>query len=180
MSGPLSLNVASSGYKALYAARHGTAVSPEADVIRRSADAVVDSKERSIALFGTKAPALSAIRAVAAEHAEEGWDGEGAQPISPFAVGVAEELIRALPEGVPMPAIAAEPDGEISLDWIQSRTRLFSGSVSGTGRLAYTWLDGADRGHGVTRFDLKTIPPRILDEIGEIMLLSSDAAKRVA
>lgn len=168
------------GYTALYAVRWGTAVSSEADAIRRSASAVIESKERSIALFGAKVPTLSEIRAVANAHSKIGWDGEGAQPISPFAVDVAEELIRALPDEVPMPEIAAEPDGAISLDWIESRARAFSISVGVTGRLAYAWLDGADRGHGVARFDMRSIPRRVLDGIREIMLLPSDASKRVA
>ena len=61
-----------------------------------------------------------------------------------------------------MPEFAPEPDGAISLDWIQSRHRLFTLSISASNRLAYAWLDGTDKGHGVARFDGRTIPRRVL------------------
>lgn len=84
-----------------------------------------------------------------AEH--DGWDGEGAQGVDPSAARRAEDLIRGLPEGFPLPEIAVEPDGEISLDWIESRDRLFSLSVGSSDRMAFAWIDGLESGHGVVR-----------------------------
>jgi hypothetical protein len=78
---------------------------------------------------------------------------------------LAAEFIRVLPEDVPLPEFAPEPDGSLSLDWIQSRHRLFTLSVAPNIRLPYAWVDGADSGHGVARFDGETVPPRILDGI---------------
>lgn len=158
------------GCSALYgAARSGSAVSSEARSVQRSVIAVVETAERSHALFGDKADAISQIWALANECGEGGWDSEGAEPVSPLAANLAADFVRALPAGVPLPEFAPEPDGSISLDWIESRHRLFSVSAGTTNRLAFAWLDGTDRGHGVARFDGQVVPRRILDAINEIM-----------
>ena len=34
---------------------------------------------------------------------------------------MAEAIIRILPNDIPLPTFASEPDGAISLDWLQSR-----------------------------------------------------------
>ncbi len=158
------------GCSALYgAARSGSAVSSEARDVQRSVIAVVETAERSHALFGDKAAAISQIWALANECSEGGWDGEEAEPISRVAASLAADFVRALPAGVPLPEFAPEPDGSVSLDWIQSRNRLFSVSVGTNNRLAYAWLDGTDRGHGVARFDGQTVSRRILDGISGIV-----------
>lgn len=150
-------------------ARGSSAVSSEAHAVRDAVTAVVELTERSQALFGNKAAAISQLRALANECAEPGWNGDNACAINPLAVLLAENFIRALPESIPLPEFAPEPDGAISLDWIQSRNRLFSLSIGAGSRLAFAWLDGADKGHGVSRFDGQTIPPRILDGIEAII-----------
>jgi hypothetical protein len=178
MSEPFSLTRPLPGLAVLtVTGRYGTAVSEEADVIRRSASAVLEWRERSITLFGEKSAVIREIQAVAAAHGRMGWDGEEAYAVSLLAADQGEAFIRALPSDVPMPEVAPEPDGSISLDWIQSRNRLFSISIGLTDRLAFAWLDGTDRGHGVARFDRERIPSRILDAIRETM---GHAAVRVA
>jgi len=180
MPEPVSLTIALAGYAALNAAaRNGSAVSPESLALRATACSAVAAAERSYALFGTKATAISGIWALVAAHAEPGWDGEEARPISAAAGRMAAAFVRALPEDVPMPELAPEPDGSISLDWIQSRTRLFSISAGKRDRLAYAWLDGTDSGHGVARFDEERIPPLVLDAIREIVV-PANASIRVA
>ncbi|MGQ0525247.1 MAG: hypothetical protein ACT4P8_16500 [Betaproteobacteria bacterium] len=117
----------------------------------------------------TKVNAISRIWALANECSRPDWDGNGACPLDERAALAAVDFIRALPEGVPLPDLASEPDGSISLDWIQSRNRLFSLSVGPSNRLVYAWLDGADKGHAVARFDGVCAPPRILSGIEGIM-----------
>ena len=112
---------------------------------------------------------ISRLRAFANDCAEQGWDGHEACAIDPQALQKAEDFMRALPEGFPTPECAPEPDGSISFDWIQSRHRLFSLSVGSSNRLAYAWLDGTDKGHGVARFDGFSVPPRVLSEIQAIL-----------
>ena len=168
------------GYTALNPyARIGSAVSAEAVALTQVASALVRSVEESQILFGRKAAAISQLRALGNECAESGWDGADACAIDSLALRNAENFIRALPGDIPLPEFAPEPDGSISLDWIQSRHRLFSMSVSAGNRLAYAWLDGADKGHGVARFDGLTLPARVLVGIQSI-LTHENAPVRVA
>jgi hypothetical protein len=158
------------GYAALNPyARPSSAVSAEAQTVAQAASNLVKLAEASQVLFGGRAAAISRLRAMANECAEEGWDGEDARPIDPVALRNSEDLLRALPEDFPVPEFAPEPDGSISLDWIESRHRLFSMSVGTSNRLAYAWLDGADKGHGVARFDGFSLPSRILFAIRSII-----------
>lgn len=147
----------------------GSAVSAEAQAATKTASALVRSVEGSRALFGRKATIISQLWELAHECAEPGWDGYGAHAIDPTALRNAEMFLRALPEDLPMPECAPEPDGSISLDWIQTRHRLFSLSVGPNDRLAYAWLDGTDKGHGVARFDGVCVPQRVLADIQSIM-----------
>jgi len=159
-----------SGHLALQALVGGSsAISREAHAVHKAATRVAESAERSLALFGEKATALSQLAAVATECGEQGWDGDDAVAIDPIAVLLAERFVRALPEGVALPEFTPEPDGSISLDWIQSRNRLFSLSIGRSNRLAYAWLDGTDKGHGVAHFDGQNIPPRVLEAIKDIV-----------
>jgi hypothetical protein len=158
------------GYAALNSyARGGSAVSDEAAAAQKAAMAVAESAERSQALFGEKSVALSQLQALATECGEADWDGSGAAPVDELAIQNAIDIVRILPSGFPLPEFAPEPDGSVSLDWIDSRSRIFSVSVSIGSRLAYAWLDGSDRGHGVARFDGERIPMRILQGIQDIM-----------
>jgi hypothetical protein len=111
----------------------------------------------------------SQIWSLAAECAREGWDGNDAKSIDRRACVAAADFIRALPDSVPLPEPAPEPDGSVSLDWIQSRNRLLSLSVGASNRLAFAWLDGPNKGHGTTSFDGKTIPPEILEGVKRIV-----------
>jgi hypothetical protein len=159
-----------SGYVALQALAGGSnAISPEASAASKKATEVLEWTEQSHALFGEKAAALSQLTALGMECAELGWDGEDAAAIDPIAIRLAMRLVCILPDGVPLPEFAAEPDGSVSLDWIRSRNRIFSLSAGSSDRLAYAWLDGADRGHGVALFDGQNIPPRVLEGIKRIV-----------
>lgn len=161
---------AMAGYAAMQStAQRRSAISPEAEDVRVKARGLLFWGERSQALFGPRAAAIADIWALVRECAEPDWDGSGAKPVSEIAAQVADDFVRALPEGVPMPEFAPEPDGSISLDWIQSRNRLLALSVSAGSRLAYAWLDGTEKGHAVASFDREAVPPSILDGIRRIM-----------
>jgi len=127
-------------------------------------------------LAATKASILSQIHVLATGCAPSGGDASDAEPARKSVANRAADFIRALPEGVPLPEVAAEPDGAISLDWITSRTRLFSLSVGASGRLAFAWLDAASKGHGTALFDRETIPPEILEGVKRIA--NSDSPSR--
>lgn len=147
----------------------GSAVSAEAQVVTKAASALMRSIEESQTLFGRKTAAISQLWELANDCAKPGWDGYGANAIDQTALRNAENFLRALPEGLPTPECAAEPDGSISLDWIHNRHRLFSLSVGQNDRLAYAWLDGTDKGYGVARFDGVSVPERVREGIESIV-----------
>jgi hypothetical protein len=171
MPEPVSVGIGLlAGYTALQlAARASSAVSPEARTVRQNASALVDSAERSVALFGPKNTALSELFALVAECSQPGWNGDDAIPLEPLAASLAADFIRAFPDNLPLPEFTPEPDGCIALDWIESPTRHLSVSFGLSNRLAYAWLDGTDQGHGVASFNGETLPPRIIATIHSIV-----------
>jgi hypothetical protein len=145
----------------------GSAVSQESAALQSAVETVVRSAETSHSLFGRKAEAISQIWQLVNECSRPGWDGYGAEPVDRLTAFKAADVIRALPSNVPLPEVGPEPDGAISLDWTRSRSSVFSLSVGAGDRLAYAWLDGSDRGHGVALFDGQAIPTRVLQGIDE-------------
>src|SRR5688572_24313411 len=127
-------------------ARGRTAVSEEARVAQKAATELVVSAEKSQALFGEKSSAISLLRALVNECSLQESSLDDIPTINSMAAGIAESLLRALPDGIPMPEFAVEPDSSISLDWIESKNRMFSVSVNASYRLAFAWLDGSDKG----------------------------------
>ena len=149
--------------------RSSSAISSDAFELRKAATAVTCAYEASQALFGPKEEAISKLLALVSECSERGWDGEDGCPISSSAVLAAESFIRALPDTMPLPELAADPDGAVSLDWITAPNRIFTVSTGSSGRLAFAWIDGADRGHAVARFDGERIPLKVLQGIKSIV-----------
>lgn len=147
--------------------RNDSAYSDEAKAVAASVTKIMRASESSQALFGAKATALAELRKTATECSKDNWDADGALAIDEMTIWNAEDFIRALPDNFPLPEVAPEPDGAISLDWIESQYRMFSLSIGTGSRLAYAWLDGTDTGHGVAHFDGVGIPQRILTEIGQ-------------
>jgi len=144
-------------------ANGSNAVSREAYALQENAANVVRLVEQSRALFGAKQDAIAHLCSLVNEY-----QTEGNEALDYSSVAVTEQFLRALPDELPLPEFSVEPDGVISLDWIESRHRLFSLGISPNSRLAYAWLDGTDQGHGVARFDGQQIPKRILDGIAAI------------
>jgi len=170
MLGAVSNAVGLLGYAALGPyAQQGSAVSVEAASVGRAAIMLVRAAEQSVALFGERAAAISRLRELANECAQDDWNGAGAVPMDLAAVALAESFLRALPDGVPMPECSPEPDGSVSLDWCSAKNRLFSVSIGRSNRLAFAWLDGNDKGHGVARFDGVAVPARVLLGLSSIL-----------
>ena len=150
-------------------ARLRSGVSGSAEEVDRKLGDVFTSSQRSRALFGSKSDAISAVWAVATEAAEEDWNGEGALAVHGVAAANALVSFKRFPHLCNARSLA-EPDGGISLDWIQSRTRIFSVSIGCNRCLPFAWLDGTSRGYGVVSFDGEDMPNRVLDEISKIRI----------
>jgi hypothetical protein len=175
----LTIGLLMTGYAAASAlSRPSSAVSREAATVRRKASSVMESVEKSFALFGLKAQALSELNFLASECRTSDWDGYGAEPVDGNALRMARDIIRSMPDDLPLPTFSIEPDGCVSLDWMPSRTCTFTLSAGKTDRMPYAWIDGTDRGHAVAKFVNGLIPPRILEEIRRIC--SHDASLRAA
>jgi len=65
-------------------------------------------------------------------------------------IGAATQFAYSLPRFGPMPEVSADPDGEVSFDWIGPTGKMFSVSVNKNNRLAYAgWFGGKSRVHGI-------------------------------
>lgn len=67
-----------------------------------------------------------------------------------------------LPRSLPIPEVAPDPDGEISLDWIGKTGKMFSVSISADGRISYAGRFGdKSKTHGIEQLS-ETLPREIL------------------
>lgn len=70
------------------------------------------------------------------------WDGEGASPISPEAVGEAQAILLTLPFKYPLPDIFPEATGSIALEWYREPGYRFVATVSGRRAIEFAGLFG--------------------------------------
>lgn len=70
-------------------------------------------------------------------------------PVDEATIDAAIAFVSLVPRSLPIPEVSADPDGEIAFDWIGPSQKMFSVSVSGSGRLSYAGWFGEDRAvHG--------------------------------
>ena len=81
-----------------------------------------------------------------------GWDGYGAEAVSPDAYRLAQRFIDCLPKGIPHPVLSADPDGCVTFEWQASPRRLVLVSVHPDYRIDYAALFGAAKSHGTEPF----------------------------
>ncbi len=141
----------------------GSAVSEAASLVQRLISDVARSNESAQSLAGREVEFQARLRGALDELVTD----EDQHPVPTAAVRIASRFVRVLPASLPLPEVAIDPDGAISLDWMLSRTRVFSVSVDDSSRLAYAWMNGSDRGHGVVRFD-DAIPGPLLSQLVEL------------
>jgi hypothetical protein len=87
---------------------------------------------------------------------------EGQIPVDLDTVRAATQFAYSLPRFGPMPEVSADPDGEVSFDWIGPTGKMFSVSVNKNNRLAYAgWFGGKSRIHGIENL-AETCPQQIV------------------
>jgi len=96
-----------------------------------------------------------------------GWDGYDAEPVRNTILWSAYRFLEALPPGFPAPSVAAEPDGDITLEWYKSPRRTISISVSPDDNLHYSALLGPNKHYGAEVF-FGEVPASILDLIRRV------------
>ena len=70
-------------------------------------------------------------------------------PVDLETIRAATQFAYSLPRLGPIPEVSADPDGEISFDWIGPSGEMFSVSVNKQNRLAYAgWFGDKSRIHG--------------------------------
>jgi hypothetical protein len=97
------------------------------------------------------------------ECRQPNWDGYGAQSVREETYHLTHQFLTALPLGILVPSIGAEPDGHLTVEWYRSPERTLSVSISPDGELHYAALLGAERICGTETFRAKM--PRVLSDL---------------
>ena len=138
-----------------------TGSSPEAKELEQRFKEVVFHFRRRV----ERERAFSELARAIDTGGEEDWDRYGGIPVDRQVAQLACRFLNALPSAVPTPEVGLDPDGEISFDWIVSRDRQLTVSLSPDGLLSYAGIFGATSiAHGTEGFD-DTVPQAIVEAI---------------
>ncbi len=99
---------------------------------------------------------------LAEARSDDNWDGYGADALDQSTFRQAYIFAEALPPGIAVPHVGAEPDGSICFEWYKNPRRTLSVSVTADAELHYAALLGASRAYGSEVF-LGSVPSRILE-----------------
>jgi len=137
-----------------------------AQEVERQVDSV-NRKLRGSATFGIENHIRSELTDVFEECSKPSWDGYNAFPVTIDSYLLTERFLMALPLGMPMPIIGAEPDGQITCEWSTGARRCLSISFDPVGDLHFAALTGPGRACGTVPF-VDSIPQTILDLIRQV------------
>jgi hypothetical protein len=111
--------------------------------------------------------ALEELWEVWNECRSPGWDGYGALSVERDTLQGAYTLIESLPLGFPRPTIGADPDGQLTLEWRKSPSRILSVSIDPDRFLHYAGLFGASKRYGTLAF-FSTAPAELLQLVRDL------------
>lgn len=126
-------------------------VSMEAELLAKEMQ-IIDNDIRNNAVLGGR---LVKLERIFNECSEDDWDGNGCLAADRRSFHTAKEVLLNLPYRIREPDISVDPDGEISLEWYMSKSRLFSISIGVDGALAYLGFLGRQRMKGCIYFENK-------------------------
>jgi len=152
---PLSLLARTMGY------------SDEAIYIQREAADIAKNISASVALSGQRDEVMRQLEEVLDDCGLRNWDGYGAEPVTLDAFKCAYRFLEALPCGLPMPTLAADTDGHITLEWYSGPTRVLSVSISPEAELFYAALLGRNQSRGSECFS-GDVPETVLHLIKRV------------
>ncbi|MGO8933776.1 MAG: hypothetical protein ACLPLZ_04870 [Terracidiphilus sp.] len=124
------------------------AESSEAQDLSRKQSDVRSDLLKNISVRNTAEHLISELEALASEASCRGWDGYDAAPINPEACKFAMQFIRALPTTGRQPMLSADPDGEVSFEWVFGKRKVLNVSVGATGRCTFAWVSGQRSNRG--------------------------------
>ena len=132
---------------------------------------VRDIPQRSTGMYAwPQAQLTSELEDVWHSCREANWDGHGALPIYADTFALTRLVTESLPTTIPTPELGAEPDGQITLEWYRSPTRLLSVSVDPNGTLHYAATLGGRTQFGSEPF-LGDFPKVLLSIAYQVMCL---------
>lgn len=142
--------------------------SETAHFVSQQTEAGLDLLKSSVTfgLFGKKT--FDELSLIFEECREADWDGYQAEPVSEGTYQLAAQFLKALPLGTSAPAIGAEPDGHITMDWYRSSRRTLSVSISPESELHYAALVGSGKAYGTEPF-FGDVPETIMNLIKRVM-----------
>jgi hypothetical protein len=86
----------------------------------------------------------------------EGWDGDGARPVSGGAIRHASEFLQAVltprsKVGFPLPSVLGDPDGHVAIEWYRTPRHTVAVTVGPEGEFNYSALLGNSQQFGTER-----------------------------
>jgi len=118
--------------------------------------------ETATVTLGQRARAKDALGEAVEEASSANWMGPGSLPANAQAVRNALLFLDLLPATFPAPTVAAEPDGEIEIEWYGGPRNVFSVSIGPSNALHYAGLFGRSESHGI-EYLAGEIPEQILE-----------------
>ena len=147
-----------------------TTLSRSASEAGRAVEEQVDRfnrRLRKLATFGVESHIRSELVEAFDECRKPDWDGYDALPVTYDSYRLAEQFLLAIPLGVPMPSVGAEPDGHLTLEWSNVVRRTLSISFDPSGELHYAALIGPGRMCGTEPF-IDVVPATIIHLIKQV------------
>jgi hypothetical protein len=142
--------------------------SETARFVSKQTETGLDLLKRSLAFGLYSHKAFEDLSLVFEECRETNWDGYQAEPVAEETYQLAAQFLKALPLGASMPAIGAEADGHLTMEWYRSPRRTLSVSISPAGELHYAALMGASKAYGTEPF-FGEVPETIMNLINRVM-----------
>jgi len=96
------------------------------------------------------------------------WDGYGAEAVTAEAFEAAQRFAAALPAGLPMPSVGADPDGCFTFVWRSGKSKTLLVSVSPKFRIDFAAVFGASRVFGNEAFFDK-FPPELKGVLSRVL-----------
>ncbi|MGA7339893.1 MAG: hypothetical protein WBE72_17510 [Terracidiphilus sp.] len=155
------------GMPGLIAPARSTAQSDSAKVLDVMLETIREELLYSYVMSSPAGQVLDELEEVRKEASREGWDGYGARPLNPLSYDFAIRFLNALPAAAPIPEISADPEGEVSLDWIFGERKALTVSIGPAGRCTFAWMLGQSTNRG-TGWIEDEIPAPIIFALGEL------------
>jgi hypothetical protein len=130
-------------------------------LLKRQMDEIYKNLRDAPCLSDGRDNVLEDVMILAKSCAEAGWDGYEAEAVNRRTLRNAQAFIEALPQGIAMPTVGAEPDGHLTLEWYRDPNWVLSVSISPDKNLYYAAMLGPANTHGAEPF-LDQVPRSLL------------------